>query len=95
MPKASDLNLGDDRPQVDLTDAEHTRQREDFLDGCRDLLDDDRYAFASSTIIGMRDRVQDGMRPTDRMWRALSNIREGGKRQRESEKNWGRRYEGR
>jgi hypothetical protein len=95
MPKPSDLNL---RPHEGPGERSEDQQRRGdmFVIQAEHLLDDDRFAFAAPTITRLRDAVKyHGQQPTERMWQALKNIEDGGRRQQASLKHWGRRYEGR
>jgi hypothetical protein len=91
--KLDRLNLKPD-PSPEDREAD-LRRRESFLSLAELLLDDDRFAYASDTVTSMRDRVQAGDVPTERMFTALENIREGGRRHAIQERQWKRRYEGR
>jgi hypothetical protein len=96
MPKLSDLHLDPtDGPGSKPAESEDSqRRREMFVIQCEYLLDGERWRFAWDTVASMRDRVQAGATPSEKMWQAVKNIEEGGKRQQRLLKSWGRRYEG-
>lgn len=93
MAKLDQLNLRNDGPGKRSEDDQ--RRIQSFLTLAELLLDDDRFQFAWDTVQSMRDKVQEGYLPTEPMFTALENIRQGGRRQSQQERNWRRRYEGR
>ncbi len=93
MANLNQLNLKPD--STNLPSEDDQRRIASFLSLCELLLDDDRFEYAAKTVTSMRDDVQAGRMPTERMFIALENIREGGRRQAQGLKNWSRRYEGR
>lgn len=97
MAKLDQLNLRpDEGPGKPPRLSEDDQRRCDmFVIEAEMLLDDSRWSFAWDTVTSMRDRVKAGALPTDKMWQALSNIKEGGRRHAAQEKRWNRRYEGR
>jgi hypothetical protein len=96
MAKLTELNLDPtDGPGVKPPESEDSQRRRDmFIIQCEYLLDSERWRFAWDTVASMRDRVQAGAQPTEKMWQAVKNIEAGGRRQERSLKSWGRRYEG-
>ena len=94
MPRLDQLtNL---RPDPSPSDREdEARRRDMFIAQCEMLLDSETWQFAWETVASMRDRVQAGDQPTEKMWQAVQNIEAGGKRHRNAERRWSRRYEGR
>ncbi len=88
--KLDQLNLKPDPPESE----DDQRRRDMFVIEAEMLLDDDRFEFAWPTVSGMRDSVRDEKRqPTEKMWQALTNIKDGGKRHERSLGYWKRRYE--
>lgn len=60
-----------------------------------DLLSDPKYNYAGDTLKGIQETIERTQRVTDGQRRAIDNIEEGGERQFRSQRQWGRRYEGR
>lgn len=96
MARLDQLNLDPSKEQ-----RQPTVEALNFIDRCNDLLDDERFQFASKTLTNMRDWLQDnpGAKPTENMWVAVENIEAGGRRHAQQKKNWerrggSRRYEG-
>mgnify|MGYP001580441194 CR=1 FL=1 len=50
-------------------------QWEDALEECTELLDDDDYAFAQDTLLGIKDWIEGNEHVTERQQSAITNIR--------------------
>jgi hypothetical protein len=93
MANLNNLNLKPD--STNLPSEDDIRRIDAFVFEAEMLLDDERCKFAWATVASMRDSVRDEQRlPTEKMWQALKNIKDGGRRHARSLDGWKRRYEG-
>lgn len=67
---------------------------DDLIEEINEMLDDEKYNFASTTLIGIRDTVTRTRVVTPRQLEAVMNIKASKKQNEETKAKWSRRYEG-